>query len=471
MLTRPSTMFMTHTVTMTWDFDNRLKEQSSSVIGSFHTATYDALGRRVSRNTGVTIPSEGYASGNVVYVSNGAREIAKYKQGDAASIPAQKFLYGSYVDEPVVMINLTAGINAPVAGTETLYYYHQNNLSSTAAMTDSTGTVVERYYYTAYGFPLVTDAAGTLLTTPYASTVLGNPWLYTGRRCDIDMLGLQYYRARYYDPQLGRFVNRDPIIYDDGPNMYAYVGGGPLGSVDPTGLETIGDKIASFFKNSSLRSLGAARSKTWTFSIPIPAIPGLSINFGLTASIDVERCCSSSGFETNYLHIRGIVEGYGSVGKSFRKYKPGKGGRNDPVPDPRGGNKSIKRKDARGLEDPDYGFRDRFGQVTVGPLDDCPKEFGWSVFEDANVFIRGSAGAYFGYQFNAERPIERDFDLFSGWSFEHGAAFGVYGVSVEAGVGASIGYTIKLDETRIPCCDQEKRSAQTTGRDLYIEAR
>ncbi|NQU22480.1 MAG: RHS repeat-associated core domain-containing protein, partial [Candidatus Nealsonbacteria bacterium] len=63
-----------------------------------------------------------------------------------------------------------------------------------------------------------------------------NPYLYTGRRLDEET-GLQYSRARYYHATLGRFVNRDLIVYGGGMNLYSYVGGSPINLVDPLGLE------------------------------------------------------------------------------------------------------------------------------------------------------------------------------------------------------------------------------------------
>ena len=60
--------------------------------------------------------------------------------------------------------------------------------------------------------------------------------MFTGRRFDIET-GLYYYRARYYNPHIGRFMQTDPVGYNDGINWYLYCNNNPLGRVDPSGLD------------------------------------------------------------------------------------------------------------------------------------------------------------------------------------------------------------------------------------------
>ena len=86
---------------------------------------------------------------------------------------------------------------------------------SVSAITNASGVVRERYTYDAYGKMYVRDASGALKS----SQVPMQPYGFTGRRYDEES-GLWYFRARYYDDQLGRFISRDPLGYVDGMSLY-----------------------------------------------------------------------------------------------------------------------------------------------------------------------------------------------------------------------------------------------------------
>jgi len=112
------------------------------------------------------------------------------------------------------------------------YYAHDANYNVIAVfmLNDPTGTpipastavtVLERYDYSPYGEVRIFDGG---YTASYTTSQIGNPYLYTGRRYDEET-GLYHYRRRYYNARLGRFINRDPILYDGGDmNLNAYVG-------------------------------------------------------------------------------------------------------------------------------------------------------------------------------------------------------------------------------------------------------
>ena len=103
------------------------------------------------------------------------------------------------------------------------YYYHFDGLGSVVDLSNSNGDSCQSYEYSAYGQVAASDP-----------NFLTNPYMFTGRRFDIET-GLYYYRARYYNPHIGRFMQTDPVGYADGINWYLYCGNNPLGMVDPSG--------------------------------------------------------------------------------------------------------------------------------------------------------------------------------------------------------------------------------------------
>jgi RHS repeat-associated protein len=135
---------------------------------------------------------------------------------DVSNILRRKYIYGPSVDEPICMIEAAGSY----AGT---YYYHFDALGSVVGLTNSSGNTVEVYEYDVYGRLGATDASHP------------NRILFTGREYDKET-GLYYYRARYYNPQIGRFLQTDPVGYGAGMNLYQYCGNGPIGRVDPFGL-------------------------------------------------------------------------------------------------------------------------------------------------------------------------------------------------------------------------------------------
>lgn len=108
------------------------------------------------------------------------------------------------------------------------YYYFGDHLGSSSVLTDRAGDEVQRYGYGAFGTE----------TYQHNTSAFEVSNRYTGQTLDEDT-GLYYYGARYYDPELGRFIQADTIVPSAANpqtlNRYAYCGNNPMKYVDPTG--------------------------------------------------------------------------------------------------------------------------------------------------------------------------------------------------------------------------------------------
>ncbi len=142
------------------------------------------------------------------YLYDGANVI---EEVDGTGTVLARYSQGPGVDQPLDVF--TGGATK---------YYDADGLGSITSLADISGSLTDTY---------TTDTFGK---TTASSGTTRNPFRYTARDLDSET-GLMYYRARYYDPQTGRFVSEDPIGFDAGINFYAYVKNSPVNLVDPTG--------------------------------------------------------------------------------------------------------------------------------------------------------------------------------------------------------------------------------------------
>ncbi len=173
------------------------------------------------QNSGTTVD----ITDTTVYAMAGTQVVQEYNN----DVLGNSYVYGTYVDEPVALIN---------ENNET-YYYHQNYHYSVEVITSQNAQVVESYDYDAYGKTIKYDSAGNEI----GNSLIGNPYGFTGRRIDRET-GLYFFRARYYDVELGRFTGRDPKNsgvseggYHDGMNLYS--GWFVPNKVDYTGMGSV----------------------------------------------------------------------------------------------------------------------------------------------------------------------------------------------------------------------------------------
>lgn len=188
--------------TYAWDLNNMLTQYVDG--GNTYNYKYDALGNRISitKNSVET---------RYIVDSSGALSTILAETDTSGKITAY-YVYG-------------LGLISKITPDGKAYYYHYDGIGSTIAITDSLGNIVNKYAYDAFGSVLKSEEQ------------ISNPFKYVGRFGVMDEgNGLLYMRARYYDPVVGRFINKDPIGLLGGLNVYTYARNNPSRFIDPSGL-------------------------------------------------------------------------------------------------------------------------------------------------------------------------------------------------------------------------------------------
>ena len=187
------------TFTYGYDAENRLT--SASGAGNTASYAYDAQGRRKLKTVNGTT--------TVSVTDAGNREVLEYHGTSGAIL--RWYAHGLGSNDVLNQMNVAASTRV------TLIPDVQGSIIGTL---DSSSGTLSKQGYLPYGASA--SAAGT--------------FAYTGQRIDAETSGLYYYRARMYATTWGRFLQPDPIGYQGGSNLYAYVGNDPLNLIDPQGL-------------------------------------------------------------------------------------------------------------------------------------------------------------------------------------------------------------------------------------------
>ena len=262
-----------------YDAENQLiriiREDSSEV--NYH---YDGLGRRVEKDVAGVVTRYVYDNEDILQELNGAAIVARYTHGPG-------------FDEPLIMER-----------DGERFFYHADGLGSVTELTDSAVSpeVVQSYVYDSYG--QIVQQVGTL----------ANSHTYTGREFDSES-GLYYYRARYYDPQAGRFITEDPIgLLAGDVNFYRYVSNNPVNLIDPQGeaanivIGAIGGALAGAFVAAATdgnilagalggAAIGAVAGATFGTSLLVPASGLVAFDVSLAEQI-LPAIASGNSFST-----------------------------------------------------------------------------------------------------------------------------------------------------------------------------
>jgi RHS repeat-associated protein len=259
--------------------------QNGSAASSVAYA-YDVLGRRTSRF--VVPPLGGPAVEEEHYIYQGNQIVADV---DASGNLLRSYTYGPGIDN---LLSMTVYTNGGAQASAT-YYYLKDHQNTVLALTDESGSVVESYAYDAYGRILsVKDGSGVPQASSIGSPVsaLGNRYTFQGREIDWTT-GLMYFRARWYNPETGRWLSKDPIRIAGGLNLYAFCDNNPVNFVDPMGLCGEDDDIPEWLQKIldeiqvARDELKAARDALNDKGIDRDKIPGWKSNKGITFSRDI----------------------------------------------------------------------------------------------------------------------------------------------------------------------------------------
>lgn len=190
-----------------YDAENRLVTASNGTTG--YAFTYDGRNRCASRTAPATFKYCYYDGWNLI------------EELDASWALLARYLHGAKTDE---LVARNEGVP---------HYYYADALGSTVALTSGffANPPVERYTYDIFGAPTFRDGSGKVIS----ASAYDNRSLFTGREYLTEM-GLYDYRHRIYSPELGRFLQADPIGFLGGDvNLYRYARNGVPNLTDPNG--------------------------------------------------------------------------------------------------------------------------------------------------------------------------------------------------------------------------------------------
>lgn len=310
-----------------WDASDRLTriEQSGAGGADLLTASYsyDAFGRRIQN----TVSQSGQTS-TVQYLYEGGQALGEIRDGKLS----HRLLAGLSLDETIARIAINSSAQKDVALSR---IYITDALNSVIAQLadDGNASLMNSYAYSPYG-----------QSSTVGPDAIGNSTQFTSREND-GAAGLYFYRARYYEPVLKRFISSDPIGLWGGMNTYTYVSGNPVNYVDPLGLldPTISVGFGFTFFNQFMNVAGyQGVSLSWAFQLNLATLEGsfqqslTQLNgYGVFASAGFQggvgvaaECSTPQGYsESNYgTWEAGVGTGLGGYSGSIQANSDGVGG-------------------------------------------------------------------------------------------------------------------------------------------------
>lgn len=289
--------------TFVYDANNRLTSYNG------HTITYDADGNMVSGFFNDAEMAFAYDSANRLLSAGGNSYIYNVEDVRVRNLCDESettYAYNTNGRLSQLLVKTTDGVvtkyvyGLGLIGEESggnFKTYHFDYRGSTVAITDQNGSVTDTFVY---------DTYGSLLSRTGTTSVI---FLYNGRDGVVtDSNGLIYMRARYYSPELRRFINADIVAGEISNaatlNRYAYANGNPVSNIDPFGLsaergnlydrDAVAKYASKYYKNYN--SEYAPFDKAWFIVYYL-------LNYGTLVGGDcanfVSQCMAAGGLEQN----------------------------------------------------------------------------------------------------------------------------------------------------------------------------
>ena len=228
----PSTGNLASKAGLNLTYGDTAHPHAATGLSNGNTYAYNAVGSTITRVIGAdtfTLAYDGESRLKTVQKNGAALAEFKY-DGDGTRVQSvingaiTKFV-GAYEVTGSTVTKYYGGVAMRINGA--LSFLLTDHLGSNSIILDGTGAVVGKTLYKAWG------------EVRFASGTVSTDYTYTGQYSNTDDFGLMYYKARWYDPQLGRFTQADTLIPDAGMSVawdrYAYISNRPIMSNDPSG--------------------------------------------------------------------------------------------------------------------------------------------------------------------------------------------------------------------------------------------